>query len=1280
MPATIGSDANPVGFGYLHIPAINSRGYLAVRTFYTPALRTTVVDERDLIIAAGHSRRDIESTQFLSNFDSSTFTFRANHKLKRSFDVAITGILLDGKAYTHPLLLPFCGSASIQALATSDPTFIPECERLALMAIHHHQEEAYRQLRTDLASLPTLYQNLPYHEYIHQNTPVLALRQDTERLLWHHRLGHPSDYYLFAAHRYVKGVPRFKHMDPILDSCPTCIRSKQTKNPSGPNTTRTATIPFQGLSIDFSFAGLRSQNTDRSSDFVGFNGETCWILISDHFSRLKIGDTRLSKAAPLAWLRRFLQQHAPQCPDKYVHLDQGGELYANPQVRELFTEFGYSIFPTGADASHQNGPVERGHLTVANAVRSLLTGANLDIRFWPYAFHHWLRIDNSLPSRDQTATPLKIALDKVDDFSGFRTFGCRVWVRPPGRRGAKFRPNSRKGIFLGFLPHTTRNILWFDPETNRVKIATHARFDEGMNDLPLSDLPPNVVHLQRTQDGTPFPAEAVDSSISDFDIGSSPFMTLLPKTLSVSCQRPAFGFIIDSDDLNNRGFVSNILPNSSASRLFSSHKATLRKIRGAYIVRINDTPVFTAADIRNCLRSLSDAKAGSLDIVFAPEQRMSSKQLLRAARELNIYAPPSPDDLLSHVHSITVSDLRAISAVRFPDLAFDDLSIPLSDFHVAVNAIRSPATTSAEQALGHFTRRKLKRLDTWHLWHAGEIKQLDQFHALGMFGAPVPRPSHAIVLRLHWQYHIKRDGTRRARNCCDGSPRAAPGLHKLVQTYSSCVEQPIQRLFFALCSHLNYLVFGGDAKDAFAHSPPPDVPTFVSIDDAYAEWYEYRFGHPIDRTLVLPVQHALQGHPESGKLWERHITAILQSPTLNFTTTTHDKSIYRGSFQGTPILLLRQVDDFSLGCPSENIAKAIYQHIGLELQLPGESEPPFTYLGLVSDFNGVDVGQYDDRILLSCSSYIDRVLRSHGWSTPSASDSSPADLPPHTAPLPPDIIPALYAASGPSEDSPEHQRLVDKYGFTFRGLLGEILYAYVTCRPDIGYAVITLSKFASCPADFHFAMLKKVAKYLRRTRAWGIHYRRSALNPSLPPCPVSSFDLSDTGNFGAFPCLESGPSLTCFLDAAHANDLRKRRSTTGFAFMLSGGCISYKCKTQTTTATSSTEAEFYASVSAAKHARYLRSVLSELGFPQLAPTPLYCDNQSAIKMVNARIPTDRSRHILIQHFAIQDWKDAGDIVMKHIPGTLNPSDDLTKPLGWVLHSRHARRLMGHFAT
>ena len=149
------------------------------------------------------------------------------------------------------------------------------------------------------------------------------------------------------------------------------------------------------------------------------------------------------------------------------------------------------------------------------------------------------------------------------------------------------------------------------------------------------------------------------------------------------------------------------------------------------------------------------------------------------------------------------------------------------------------------------------------------------------------------------------------------------------------------------------------------------------------------------------------------------------------------------------------------------------------------------------------------------------------------------------------------------------------------------------------------------------------------------------------------------------------------VDAAHANDLRNRKSTTGHAFCLAGGAVVCKCKTQSITATSSTEAEFIAAVSAAKAARYLRSILDELGYPMLSATTLYEDNASAIKMVNAGKPTERSRHIDIQYFAIQQWREADEISMEHIPGVLNPSDSLTKALGWVLHHRHAPRLMGH---
>ena len=183
--------------------------------------------------------------------------------------------------------------------------------------------------------------------------------------------------------------------------------------------------------------------------------------------------------------------------------------------------------------------------------------------------------------------------------------------------------------------------------------------------------------------------------------------------------------------------------------------------------------------------------------------------------------------------------------------------------------------------------------------------------------------------------------------------------------------------------------------------------------------------------------------------------------------------------------------------------------------------------------------------------------------------------------------------------------------------------------------MVTLSKFALKPGKFHFQMLKHIAIYLCRTKHWATTYHKPTRDKTLPTNPFTF--LTSDQNLPQIPTqYEDGLNLTCFVDAAHANDLRTRRSTTGYAFHFSGGCISYGCKTQSATATSSTEAEFYAAVMAAKDAKYIRAILRELGFSMDKPTQIYCDNQSTIKMVNSKIPTGRSWHICIQWFAIQD--------------------------------------------
>ena len=112
-------------------------------------------------------------------------------------------------------------------------------------------------------------------------------------------------------------------------------------------------------------------------------------------------------------------------------------------------------------------------------------------------------------------------------------------------------------------------------------------------------------------------------------------------------------------------------------------------------------------------------------------------------------------------------------------------------------------------------------------------------------------------------------------------------LHAIVSTWSSCVELPIQRLFVGLCAQKGLCMYGGDACDAYAHAPAPEMMTHLTIDDAYYEWYKEKTGKSLNRRYVLPVLHSLQGHPESGKMWMQLIDRILIKE-LSFATTTKD--------------------------------------------------------------------------------------------------------------------------------------------------------------------------------------------------------------------------------------------------------------------------------------------------------------------------------------------------------------------------------------------------------
>ena len=128
-------------------------------------------------------------------------------------------------------------------------------------------------------------------------------------------------------------------------------------------------------------------------------------------------------------------------------------------------------------------------------------------------------------------------------------------------------------------------------------------------------------------------------------------------------------------------------------------------------------------------------------------------------------------------------------------------------------------------------------------------------------------------------------------------------------------------------------------------------------------------------------------------------------------------------------------------------------------------------MGLINHVNGINVLQTDSYIKISCAMYIDRLVTTHGWKE----DKHIRTIAKTIAPISTEALKQVYEQKGAAEGTAEHKAIKAKASFSYQTLLGKMMYVYVTCRPDIGYAITLLSKFGSCPSEYHYTCLKNVA-------------------------------------------------------------------------------------------------------------------------------------------------------------------------------------------------------------
>ena len=129
-------------------------------------------------------------------------------------------------------------------------------------------------------------------------------------------------------------------------------------------------------------------------------------------------------------------------------------------------------------------------------------------------------------------------------------------------------------------------------------------------------------------------------------------------------------------------------------------------------------------------------------------------------------------------------------------------------------------------------------------------------------------------------------------------------------------------------------------------------------------------------------------------------------------------------------------------------------------------------------------------------------------------------------------------------------------------------------------------------------------------------------------------------------------------------------------FCLNGGAVSWKSSKQSTTADSTTEAEYLAANDAAKEGVWIRNFIQELNVvPSMKnPITVFCDNTGAVAQAREPRSHQRTKHIMRKYHLIRDIIKRGDVRIERVTSAENVADPLTKPLSHEVFEAHLQKM------
>lgn len=464
-------------------------------------------------------------------------------------------------------------------------------------------------------------------------------------------------------------------------------------------------------------------------------------------------------------------------------------------------------------------------------------------------------------------------------------------------------------------------------------------------------------------------------------------------------------------------------------------------------------------------------------------------------------------------------------------------------------------------------------------------------------------PKNANVLPMRWVYVQKTDMTgaptkKKARITPKGY-RQKVGVD-CFEVYAHTGKYKSGRVALALAAMMNLEINQLDVPSAFLNADL-DEEVYMEMPDGYAV-----------PGMVCALDRSLYGLKQSPRNWYKLLSSYIVD-SLGWSATVSDPCFFhKQSRDGRPMLLFVFVDDM----------QGFYDARDLD-------EWNETKGGLFDRFQTKDLGVSEfmlgmritrDRaagtIKLDQELYITTALERYGFDE-CRSARTPA-----------------VANNGVQEDDRDGAGAPTDIKL-YQEKVGTLLYAAISTRPDISYAVNYLARYVQAPLERHMHAVNRVFRYLSGTRDTGLLFGRQGRVDTV--------------------------QLDAFSDADWASEKADRISVSGWIARVNGDPVSWQSKKQSSVALSTCESELYAECAATQELMWLRGLMRELRIPRQVAI-LFGDNQSAIATAKNGVRSERTKHIDIKYHFITDVIERGRMHVEWIPTEQQQADILTKAL------------------